>query len=169
MLPCSCDEHMSVDWFGIHEKICQLLGALRTLRPTLASEDERQRRNLTVQMSQVCHLQHPLFHIFSCVDTHDVATICVIPFFFSFFVFCFFPPVSSVSLEGNSNMQKHTQNTHSTPSLTSARTRPRSTWWRASMSSPCPEHSRVFVFPSKFMATVALSSFRRTCCWQKPI
>lgn len=45
-------EHQSVDWFGIHEKICQLLGALRTLRPTLGSEDERQRRNLTVQMSQ---------------------------------------------------------------------------------------------------------------------
>jgi predicted RNA-binding Zn-ribbon protein involved in translation (DUF1610 family) len=45
-------EHMSVDWFGIHEKVCQLLGALRTLRPTLGSEDERQRRNLTVQMSQ---------------------------------------------------------------------------------------------------------------------
>ena len=41
-----------MDWFGIHEKICQLLGALRTLRPTLGSEDERQRRNLTVQMSQ---------------------------------------------------------------------------------------------------------------------
>lgn len=45
-------EHQSVDWFGIHEKICQLLGSLRTLRPTLGSEDERQRRNLTVQMSQ---------------------------------------------------------------------------------------------------------------------
>jgi hypothetical protein len=68
-------EHQSVDWFGIHEKVCQLLGALRTLRPTLGlgsilllllqaqlartcvfaragSEDERQRRNLTVQMSQ---------------------------------------------------------------------------------------------------------------------
>lgn len=45
-------EHQSVDWYGIHEKICQLLGALRTLRPTLGSEDERQRRNLTVQMSQ---------------------------------------------------------------------------------------------------------------------
>ena len=45
-------EQQSLDWFGIHEKICQLLGALRTLRPTLGSEDERQRRNLTVQMSQ---------------------------------------------------------------------------------------------------------------------
>lgn len=45
-------EHQSVDWFGIHEKICQLLGALRTLRPTLGSEDERQRRLLTVNMSQ---------------------------------------------------------------------------------------------------------------------
>jgi hypothetical protein len=45
-------EHQSVDWYGIHEKICQLLGALRTLRPTLGSEEERQRRNLTVQMSQ---------------------------------------------------------------------------------------------------------------------
>ena len=44
-------EHQSVDWFGIHEKICQLLGALRTLRPTLGSEDERQRRNLTVHLS----------------------------------------------------------------------------------------------------------------------
>lgn len=33
-------------------QICQLLKALRTLRPTLGSEDERQRRQLTVQMSQ---------------------------------------------------------------------------------------------------------------------
>lgn len=48
----SGQEHQSVDWFGIHEKICQMLGALRSLRPTLGSEDERQRRNLTVQMSQ---------------------------------------------------------------------------------------------------------------------
>jgi len=48
---CSVD-HQRQDWFGIHERICQLLGALRTLRPTLGSEDERQRRNLTVQMSQ---------------------------------------------------------------------------------------------------------------------
>jgi hypothetical protein len=44
--------HQAVDWSGIHEKICQLLGALRSLKPTLGSEDERQRRNLTVQMSQ---------------------------------------------------------------------------------------------------------------------
>jgi hypothetical protein len=57
-------EHMSVDWFGIHEKVCQLLGALRTLRPTLGSEDERQRRNLTVQMSQ--HALIDLWYVDAC-------------------------------------------------------------------------------------------------------
>jgi tetratricopeptide (TPR) repeat protein len=47
-----CAEHQSTDWFGIHEKTCQLLGALRSLKPTLGSEDERRRHELTVQMSQ---------------------------------------------------------------------------------------------------------------------
>lgn len=45
-------EHQHQDFYGIHQKICSLLGALRNLKPTLGSEDERQRRQLTVQMSQ---------------------------------------------------------------------------------------------------------------------
>jgi len=46
------EQHQGTDWFGIHEKICQLIGALRTLKPTVGSEEERNRRTMTVQMSQ---------------------------------------------------------------------------------------------------------------------
>ncbi|XP_048580934.1 zinc finger MYND domain-containing protein 12 [Nematostella vectensis] len=37
-------EHQRADWLGIHEKICQLLMALRSPIPFLGSEDERQHR-----------------------------------------------------------------------------------------------------------------------------
>lgn len=37
-------EHQKADWLGIHEKICQLLIALRTPIPFLGSEEERQHR-----------------------------------------------------------------------------------------------------------------------------
>lgn len=48
-----CDvAHQACDNRGIHHKICQLLGALRTLRPTLGSEEERRRREMTVAMSE---------------------------------------------------------------------------------------------------------------------
>ena len=43
--------HLRIDAAGIHNKVCSLLGALRSLRPTLGSEDERQRRQLTIAMS----------------------------------------------------------------------------------------------------------------------
>jgi len=42
-----------MDQRGIHDKVCALVGALRTLKPALGSEEERKRRDLTVQMSQV--------------------------------------------------------------------------------------------------------------------
>lgn len=45
-------EHQSIDWHGIHEKICPLLAPLRTPPPIVSSEDERLRRNLTIKMSQ---------------------------------------------------------------------------------------------------------------------
>jgi len=37
-------EHQKADWLGIHEKICQLLMALRAPIPFLNSEDARQKR-----------------------------------------------------------------------------------------------------------------------------
>lgn len=37
-------EHQKADWLGIHERICQLLMALRSPIPFLGSEEERQKR-----------------------------------------------------------------------------------------------------------------------------
>lgn len=49
---CSTKEHQRVDWQGIHEKICPLLAPLRTPPPIIGSEEERARRQYTLQMSQ---------------------------------------------------------------------------------------------------------------------
>ena len=43
--------HQQTDRLSIHTKICSLLGALRSLRPTLGSEDERNKRQLTITLS----------------------------------------------------------------------------------------------------------------------
>ena len=43
--------HQQTDRLSIHTRICSLLGALRSLRPTLGSEDERNKRQLTITLS----------------------------------------------------------------------------------------------------------------------
>ena len=51
----SSTEHQKADWLGIHEKICQLLIALRTPIPFLGSEEERQHRKQQQIVRQVCN------------------------------------------------------------------------------------------------------------------
>lgn len=53
----SSTEHQKADWLGIHEKICQLLIALRTPIPFLGSEEERQHRKQQQIVRQVCDYQ----------------------------------------------------------------------------------------------------------------
>ena len=45
-------EHQAIDWKGIHEKICPLLAPIRTLPPIIGSEQERARRQYTLNMSK---------------------------------------------------------------------------------------------------------------------
>eukprot|EP00741_Cyanophora_paradoxa_P022408 tig00021463_g21634.t1 len=45
-------DHQRLDWEGIHEKICQLLIPLRTPPLIIGSEEERIRRQISIQMHQ---------------------------------------------------------------------------------------------------------------------
>lgn len=46
------NEHKSIDYKGIHNKICMLLGPLRTPPAVIGSEEERARRKYTLDMSK---------------------------------------------------------------------------------------------------------------------
>ncbi|KAK3743403.1 hypothetical protein QZH41_011526 [Actinostola sp. cb2023] len=48
-------EHQKADWLGIHEKICQLLMALRSPIPFLSSEEDRQKRK-QLQITRKKHM-----------------------------------------------------------------------------------------------------------------
>lgn len=48
----SSKKHQSVDWAGIHEKICAMMAPLRNPPDSINSEDARRRRLLTLQMKQ---------------------------------------------------------------------------------------------------------------------
>jgi hypothetical protein len=50
--PNSTKDHQRLDFEGIHEKVCQLLVPLRTTPAVIGSEDERDRREYTLQMSK---------------------------------------------------------------------------------------------------------------------